>query len=174
MSEQQSKRYGTTMFVLMWVAMIGLFAVVFGRWFDHAQNPNQRVNTQVSGDGAVEVVLERNHYGHYVMTGMINQHAVQFMLDTGATDVSVPAHIARQIGLQKGAEVTFSTANGYAKGYATRLAEVRVGEIVVRDIRASINPNVDQDEVLLGMSFLKKLEFTQRGDTLTLRQQPNP
>jgi aspartyl protease family protein len=173
MSEQQSKRYGTTMFVLMWVALLALFVVVFGRWFDRAENPNQRVSTQVSKGGALEVVLERNHYGHYVVSGKINQQPVQFMIDTGASDVSVPAHIARQIGLHKGAEVTFSTANGYATGYLTRLAEVRVGEIVLRDIRASINPNVDHDEVLLGMSFLKRLEFSQRGETLTLRQHPD-
>ncbi len=174
MSEQQNKRYGMTMFILMWVVLIALLSMVFGHWFDRAQNPNQRVNTQTANDGIREVALERNRYGHYVVTGKINQHSVQFMIDTGATDVSVPAHIARKIGLQQGAEITFSTANGYAKGYATRLADVRVGEIIVRDIRASINPNVDHDEILLGMSFLKQLEFTQRGDMLTLRQYPNP
>ena len=174
MSEHQSKCYGMTMFVLMWVALIALLSVVFGHWFDRAENPNYQVNTLVSGDGAREVVLERNRYGHYVVTGKINQHTVQFMIDTGATDVSVPAHVAEKIGLQKGDAITFSTANGYASGYRTRLADVRVGDISIQDIRASINPNVEHDEILLGMSFLKRLEFTQRGDTLTLRQLPNP
>jgi aspartyl protease family protein len=40
----------------------------------------------------------------------------------------------------------------------------------LQQVRASINPNMQGNEVLLGMSFLKHLEFTQRGDSLTLRQ----
>jgi aspartyl protease family protein len=66
----------------------------------------------------------------------------------------------------------FYTANGVARGYGTEVREVRIGDIALHDLPASINPNVHDDIVLLGMSFLKKIEFTQRDDTLILRQYP--
>ena len=160
------------MFILMWVALIGLFAVLFQNWFDQSNNPNRQVDSSVTRKGEREVVLERNRYGHYVVSGHINEFPVTLMLDTGASDVSVPQQIARRIGLKQGPEVTYNTANGPAKGYMTTLESIRIGNIVMHDIPASINPNVNEDEILLGMSFLKKLEFTQRGNTLTLRYGP--
>ena len=51
-----------------------------------------------------------------------------------------------------------------------RIVRLRQGDIALRDVRASITPGLLMDEVLLGMSFLKHIEFTQRGDTLILRQ----
>ena len=56
--------------------------------------------------------------------------------------------------------------------FLTRLDSISIGDIEIRDIRATINPNTDDDDILLGMTFLKHLEFTQRGNTLTLRQYP--
>lgn len=165
-----TRRLGMAMFVLMWITLIGLLALLFQNWFDHSTNPNQLVQSQVAHDGVNEVVLERNRYGHYIVSGQINDYPVQLMLDTGASDVSIPEHIARRIGLKRGPEVIYNTANGQAKGYRTRLESVRIGNIVLYDIQASINPNVADDDILLGMSFLKKLEFTQRGSQLILRQ----
>lgn len=165
-----TRRHGMTMFVLMWVMLIGLLALLFQHWFDRSNNPNQQVQTRVAKDGVHEVVLERNRYGHYVVSGQINDYPVQFMLDTGASDVSVPERLARRIGLKRGPEVIYHTANGQAKGYRTQLESVRIGNVILYDIQASINPNVADDDILLGMSFLKKLEFTQRGTQLMLRQ----
>ena len=116
------------------------------------------------------MVLTRNKYGHYVVTGTINQYPVVFLLDTGATHTSIPAHIAEKIGLKRGQTIRVQTANGPATNYATRLDSVSIGDITVHDLPASINPNVSDNEVLLGMSAMKNLEFTQKGNTLTLRQ----
>jgi aspartyl protease family protein len=71
--------------------------------------------------------------------------------------------------------VDIQTANGRATAYATRLDSLQLGEIEVRDVRAHISPSMDGEEVLLGMSVLKQLDFNQQGDTLTLRlRSPNP
>ncbi len=86
------------------------------------------------------------------------------------TDVAVPAPLARELQLERGAPVQLQTANGVVNGFATRLARVRIGAIEQTQVRAHINPSMNGDEVLLGMSFLRRLEFTQRGDTLVLRQ----
>ena len=103
----------------------------------------------------------------------INGQAVQFMLDTGATDVAIPSAVAERLGLARGVPVTVSTANGRSEGYRTRLDSVRLGAIELRDVRALVAPGLDGEQVLLGMSALKKLEFTQRGGTMLLRQTTN-
>ena len=157
------------MWVGFWVLLLVFAAVFFQRFLNNDQNPNRSPETRYSDNGK-EVVLQRNRYGHYNLTGYINGAEVEFLVDTGATDISIPAHVASRIGLQRLHEMSFDTANGVAKGYATHINRVRVGSIELTELDASINPNVDDDTVLLGMSFLKRIEFTQRGDTLILRQ----
>jgi aspartyl protease family protein len=56
--------------------------------------------------------------------------------------------------------------------YAASLDSVSIGAIALSDVSAAISPGLQTEEVLLGMSFLKHIEFTQRGDTLILRQLP--
>jgi aspartyl protease family protein len=168
--QHQQKRIGKSMIIAMWLILLGLLTLFFNKQLERHYNPNQSVRHAVHADGVREVVLERNRFGHYVASGLINNQPVTFLLDTGATHTSVPEHIARRIGLQPGQRLTFQTASGLAHGYATRLDSISLGSITLYDLPASINPNVNHDEILLGMSFLKQLEMIQRGNTLTLRQ----
>ena len=62
------------------------------------------------------------------------------------------------------------TANGAAISYAAQLDSVSVGDIIMHNVSAGISPGFKGNEILLGMSFLKHIEFTQRGNTLILRQ----
>lgn len=155
---------------LAWVSLLAFGVFFFGDLLEERYNPNQSVDTQREADGTRTVVLGRNRFGHYVTNGVINGQPVTFMLDTGATTVAVPAQLARRLQLERGRAVQFHTANGISRGYAARLDEVGVGGIVLRDVAAGITEGLQGEEVLLGMSFLKHIEFTQRGDTLTLRQ----
>lgn len=166
----QQKKIGSSMIMAMWILLMLLLGYMFNYILDRQHNPNQSLQTSNPAAGVIEIELKRNRYGHYVSSGQINDYPVTFMLDTGATDVSIPAHIAQKIGLQQGRELIYQTANGNALVYATKIDEVALGDIKLRNIRATINPNVKDDDILLGMSFLKHLEFTQRGDNLTLRQ----
>ena len=161
------------MWVAFWLLLMGLLGYIFYQYQEDARNPNRQVLSQVGEGGVREVVLKRNQYGHYNLTGQLNGQDVEFLIDTGATDIAVPESVARRIGLQRLYEMQFYTANGVARGYGTEVREVRVGDIVLHDLPATINPNVADDIILLGMSFLKKIEFTQRGDTLILRQYPS-
>ncbi|MDH5179475.1 MAG: TIGR02281 family clan AA aspartic protease [Gammaproteobacteria bacterium] len=153
-----------------WVLLLLSLALLFNNWLEKARNPNQDVSSYQESGNVRVVTLKRNRYGHYHVTGTINGHTVEFLLDTGATNISVPAVVADRIGLQRMHEISFYTANGLARGYATRISEAGIGDIVLTDLQASINPNVDDEVILLGMTFLKRIEFTQRGDTLILRQ----
>ena len=170
--KRQQKNMGYGMIIAMWVLIFGLLVFLFQDVLDKQHNPNQTVNAYITEDNIRELILERNRYGHYISNGLINKHDVTFILDTGATDVSIPASLADKIGLKRGEKMYYQTANGRAAVFATKIDRISIGNIELRDIRATINPNVSDMEVLLGMSFLKELEFTQRGNTLTIRQYP--
>lgn len=169
-SSNPQRRLGVGMTIAMWIVVLALMTLFFQSWQEKQYNPNQQIALSTGDDGVRELVLQRNRYGHYVANGEINQQPVVFLLDTGASDISIPEGLARQIGLKRGSALQYQTANGMITVYATRLAKVDLGGIVLQQVRASINPNMQGNEVLLGMSFLKHLEFTQRGDSLTLRQ----
>jgi len=167
--EQQEKKIGVGMVIAAWILALLLASSFFDDLLDKQHNPNPDLNrSSIEADS--QVVLKRNKYGHYVASGEINRQAVVFMLDTGASDVSIPANVARRLNLQRGAEVIYQTANGPITAWRTVLNEVRLGSIRMRDVPASINPAVQEEEILLGMSFLKHLDFHQRGNTLTLQQ----
>jgi len=168
--QDSSKRLGVWMVMLAWVALIIMVTVLFSRWSEKQHNPNQSLGRVVTANGEREVVLQRNRYGHYVVTGAINGQAVTLMIDTGASDISVPQKLANKLGLKPGAPISYQTANGVVTNYATLLDSVTIGSIKLHKVRASINPHVNDNDVLLGMSFLKHLEFSQKGNQLTIRQ----
>jgi len=169
-NQAQQRGIGRGMIVGMWVLVLALLTMFFNSWLEKQQNPNQNPFARVDDQGVREIKLIRNRGGHYVMNGLINGQTVTFFLDTGATDVVLPERVADQLGLEKGQPYTVSTANGNITVYATRLDRIELGTIVLNDVRASINPNMDGKEILLGMSALKQLELLQQGKTLTLKQ----
>lgn len=161
---------GLTMQVLAWLVFLALGVFFFRDVLEKQYNPNQSLVTRLNEEGVREVVLQRNKFGHYVTSGEINGQPVTFMLDTGATGVAIPGVVAQRLGLRRGRAFSTQTANGIGTSYAVRLAQVSVGEISLQDVSAGITPGLQMEQVLLGMSFLKHIEFTQRGDTLILRQ----
>lgn len=159
-------RSGKIMLTIAWLLIIGGIYWFFSGWEAQQSNPNPaRVLNQQQG----ELTLVRNRAGHYVAEGEINGRHVTFLLDTGATWVALPTGLARELKLKRGAAITLQTANGAAVGYQTRLDSIRLGPIEMRDVAALVADGMDADTVLLGMNFLKRLEFTQRGDQLILK-----
>jgi aspartyl protease family protein len=153
------------------VILLGLLAMFFSYLLDNLYNPNQQVISRTDISGNQEVVLIRNNTGHYVTSGKINGKPVVFLLDTGATNVSIPKLVAEKLKLKSGISVMVQTANGTISVKTTRLASVSVGNIEIQNVIANINPHTQGNEILLGMSFLRHLELVQLGDTLTLRPQ---
>lgn len=152
-----------------WILLLLILTLAFNGVLENQRNPNQTVDTRISEQGIQEVVLQRNRFGHYIARGFIDNHEVTFLLDTGATLVSVPDSLARRLNLARGVPYPAQTANGTITVYSTVLDSVKLGSIELHEIPASINPHMANDEILLGMSFMKHLEMTQRGKQLILR-----
>jgi aspartyl protease family protein len=116
------------------------------------------------------VVLTPDRNGHFVSTGSINGAAVRFLVDTGATMVSMNVDEARRAGVNylAGERGYAQTANGVTAVYRVKLAQVTLGDITLRDIDGMVHENSALPVVLLGMSFLGKLEMRREGDSLTL------
>ena len=168
-SDPEQKKFGKSFGIIAWICALFVLTLFFNDKLERVWNPNTEVDHQLV-DNIPTVKLQRNRAGHYVANGFINNQPVTFMLDTGATNVAIPQAIADKIGLQRGQQFYSQTANGRAVSYATRIDSLELGAIVLNDVNASISPGFKSNEILLGMSALKQLEFTQRGNQLTLRQ----
>ena len=170
---ENKRKMAGIMLLAMWLIIFTMLAWFFSEVLDRQNNPNQSITTNKVSDQVLEVVLQRNRFGHYVTDGMVNNIPVVFMLDTGATGVVIPEHMSSILGIERGIAVTVQTANGNLQAYNAKLDRVAIGGIVLQDIKALLNPSEESNVILLGMSFLKYIEFTQRGSTLTLRQYSN-
>ena len=126
----------------------------------------------VSADGSGKVILTADSRGHFMTMGMINGSSVKFMVDTGATMVSLGASEARRLGIDtsKGQRGMSSTANGMAPVTKVKLDTVRVGDVTLNNVDALIG-QTDMPYALLGMSFLNRMEMQRDGSTMTLKKQ---
>ena len=111
--------------------------------------------------------------GMYNVVGSINGYPVNFLVDTGATLIAMNKREAKRLGIDYlvvGEPGFSSTASGVVRTYYVLLDKVRVGDIELKNIRAGV---IDADfptEVLLGMSFLGRLDMQRQGRMLELRK----
>lgn len=168
MSESQNNpetRLGRRM---IWLAAFGVLGGLY-LLFSQLVNDNGGMVSSVGSDGSAMVVLEQDRSGHYQAEGTINGQVVNFLVDTGATDVALPESTARALGLDFGPRVNVMTAAGPATAWLTRLDEVAIGGIRRRNVRASITAG-EFDGILLGMSFLKHYSLQQQDGQLVISE----
>lgn len=124
---------------------------------------------QASAGGGSQIVLTAGSGGHFMTAGGINGKAVRFMVDTGATSVAMSMAEAEHIGLKyrDGQRMFVGTANGAVPAYRVRLAEVRIGDVVVYDVEALVVP-AQMEFILLGNSFLTRFQMKRENETMTL------
>lgn len=124
-----------------------------------------------SGDGSGKVTMTADAQGHFFTTGSINGAAVRFLVDTGATMISLGANDARRLGLDfnRGQKGLSQTANGQTVVSKVQLDTVRIGDVTVHNVDALIHQS-DMPAALLGMSFLNRMEMQRDGSTMTLKK----
>lgn len=108
----------------------------------------------------------------YITQGSINNLSVQFMVDTGATWVAMSEAVARRLGINyfRGIKAYAGTASGVAAVYKVTLDKVKVGDIELRYVRAAVIPGYRSNQVLLGNSFLKRVEMTRTKSMMILKK----
>jgi len=122
-----------------------------------------------SAGGGTQIVLTAGLGGHFVTGGSINGRAVEFVVDTGATTISMGEADADRIGLKykNNPRYIVGTANGNVPVYKASLDVVRVGDVQVYNVEAAVLPQ-PMPYILLGNSFLTRFQMKRENDRLTL------
>src|SRR5574343_18637 len=123
------------------------------------------------GDGSGKIVMTADTQGHFFTTGTINGTSVRFLVDTGATMISLGESDARRVGIDfnRGQKAMTNTANGQAVVSKVQLDTVRIGDVTLHNVDALIH-QTDMPVALLGMSFLNRMEMQRDGQTMTLKK----
>ena len=116
-------------------------------------------------------IIKGDANGMYLTKGQINGKTVEFLIDTGATYVSMSSDLAKQLKIkyEKGNKIQLETAKGMSIAYEIKLKKVKVGDIELYNILGVVSddmPNI----TLLGMSFLRKLDMKRKGKTMILEK----
>lgn len=120
------------------------------------------------------LVLQSDAGGHFISKGLVNNREVTFLIDTGASVISMGADKAQELGLnyaQNGKAVKVSTANGEIDGWLLTLESVHVGQLVQHNVRAVVTPE-SMPYVLLGNSFLDAFHMARQANVMTIKRQP--
>ncbi|KAF5306458.1 hypothetical protein FQA39_LY18933 [Lamprigera yunnana] len=133
------------------------------------ESPVNVGGSQLPTSSSGRIVLAADGSGHFMTPGMINGKSTRFMVDTGATVVSLGVNEARKLGIDysKAQPVRMGTANGVAEGWRLKLGSVRISDVELRNVDAVIT-STDMPFVLLGNSFLNSFHMSRVGPQLTL------
>jgi len=155
------------MIALLWILLLGGGSWLAQRWIDNRRMDNAPV--WVAGEsGGQALLLKSDRFGQYQLEGLANGQSVTFLVDTGASGISIPDAVARQLRLKRGGSFDVLTANGTARVFTTRLDSLAIGPFTQQDVRAHINPSMEGETALLGMEFLRHYNLTQRAGELTI------
>jgi aspartyl protease family protein len=143
----------------IWLGLGLLFYVFFLR--------QEAPPLQVVGSDRVDVSRARD--GHFHIDGAIQGKPVRFLIDTGASTVSISREFADRIGLGCDVASTFRTANGLVQGCTSRVGELDFGPFRIENLSVAILPDLASD-ALLGMNALRYVRMEQEADTLRLSQ----
>jgi aspartyl protease family protein len=132
----------------------------------------QHFERATESGGRASAILPHDGTGHYTVQGQVNGGSIRFLVDTGATLVSLPASDARRLGidLQNAKRGMTQTANGPAVVYRVTLDSVKVGGIILYNVDALVHDSNGLGIALLGMSFLNRTQMHVEGDNLVLEK----
>lgn len=125
-----------------------------------------------SDGGGASATLTSDARGQFFAQGSVNGAPVRFMVDTGASFVSLNAADATRARIDyrgRGQPVAMSTANGVIQSWRVPGNTVRLGDITLHEVDVVVS-EAAMPMVLLGMSFLNRMEMKRDGDTMTLRK----
>jgi aspartyl protease family protein len=155
------RQTGLIPMMIFWFAVMGL---LYGL-MTHYLKPKQ---AQVLANG--DLIIERSRDGHFYTTGKINGQEAKFMVDTGASLVSISDSFAQKAMIRGGVSTTFHTANGDMAGRVVEGVSVSIGPVSVTNVKVGVGLSMgDENDALLGQSFLSKFDITMSKAQMVLR-----
>ena len=147
--------------MIFWCAVMGLLNMLM----THYLKPKQ---AQVLSNG--DLVIQRSQDGHFYTLGRINGQEAKFMVDTGASLVTVSEKYAQKAFVSGGVPTTFQTANGVRSGRVVEGQTVAIGPVTASNIKIGVGLSFgNENDALLGQSFLSKFDITMNKDQMILR-----
>lgn len=133
---------------------------------------SRSITSQFKPADKTEIRIASGYGGHYQIKGLINGMPVEFLVDTGATTIAMNRFTAERLGIdyRGGTPITVSTANGTAKAFVVTLSSVSVGNIVVNQVTAAVSTTDSPSIVLLGNSYLGKVDLKVDQGVLVLKE----
>ncbi len=129
-------------------------------------NPEQiKLSPEVTGFEQLELLQSQD--GHYFSAGSVNGVPVVFMIDTGATTVSISSEVAAQAGIEQCIPISATTANGIVNACSATVAEVTFGNYQITDVGVTVMPNMPGG-ALLGMNVLRNFRIEQVDDVMRI------
>ena len=157
---------------VVWIG-VAMAALVLVRHFAPAEAPSADPPAQRAAEGGPAtntIVYPAGPNGHVLLEADVDGAIVHFVVDTGATLVSLNRRDAEAAGILTAGlsySMVMNTANGRARAAPVRLRSIRLGQLTLDDVQAVVMPNLGTS--LLGMSFLSRLDrWEMRGGALTI------
>ena len=133
---------------------------------------NQRIAAARGDSSAQRAILTGDAKGHFLTTVVVNGVSMQFLVDTGATSVTLSADDARRANIRYSPadRSMMQTANGLVAAYRVKLDTVKLGDITLNNVDGTVLEGnaLGGRFGLLGMSFLSRTDMRREGETLTL------
>lgn len=147
-------------------------AVVAWRGTQHALGLTRQVAGQYAEAQVSEISIPADNLGQYRIRGAINDHYVDFLVDTGASVVALSSARADALGIdyKQGQLGSVQTAQGNAESYFMSLQKITVAGITAHNVQAAIISGQHPVDILLGMSFLKQVSIRENAGVMTLVQ----
>lgn len=120
---------------------------------------NGGVAEESEGSAPGPFAINRGLGGHYFVNGTVNDQYLNFIVDTGATFVSLPLSVAMIAGIKCRQRIAVNTANGMSAACTAVIAKLTFGRFTLYDVEAVIQPNLGQP--LLGMNVLHQFRVEQ-------------
>lgn len=147
-------------------------AVVAWRGTQHTLGLTRQVAGQYAEAQVSEISIPADNLGQYRIRGAINDHYVDFLVDTGASVVALSSARADALGIdyKQGQLGSVQTAQGNAESYFMSLQKITVAGITAHNVQAAIISGQHPVDILLGMSFLKQVSIRENAGVMTLVQ----
>jgi aspartyl protease family protein len=157
---------GHAIAAVVWISLLG------AGWYLIASTSDRTPAVRGCGPGGGdEIVVPVAGDGHFYLDGAVNGATVRFVVDTGASNVTVGARTARDARLPEGIPAVFNTANGRVEGRLVPRQGVRAACLEADNLTVAVSPGLGEIG-LLGQNFLRRFEVVQTARELRLRLRP--